>query len=89
MDHETVQATALKVVFDLLHLFGLEAFSQKGRGQQDGCGQQDGRGQEGDVSGMSEGQEPTDGDNSTVGRCCACTSVSTTEDVIMNTIDCL
>ena len=28
MDHESVQATALKVVFDLLHLFGLEAFSQ-------------------------------------------------------------
>ena len=27
MDHENVQATALKVVFDLLHLFGLEAFS--------------------------------------------------------------
>ena len=26
MDHESVQATALKVVFDLLHVFGFEAF---------------------------------------------------------------
>ena len=33
VDHETVQATALKVVFDLLHLFGLEAFSHKETGQ--------------------------------------------------------
>ena len=62
MDHETVQATALKVVFDLLHLFGLEAFSQNGRGQQDG------RGQEGDVSGMSEEQQTADGGNITTVR---------------------
>ena len=27
MDHETVQATALKVVFDLLHVYGFEAFN--------------------------------------------------------------
>lgn len=27
MDHESVQATALKVVFDLLHVFGFEAFN--------------------------------------------------------------
>ena len=27
MDHESVQATAVKVVFDLLLLFGFEAFS--------------------------------------------------------------
>ena len=27
MDHESVQATALKVVFDLLHVFGFEAFT--------------------------------------------------------------
>ena len=26
VDHESVQATALKVVFDLLHVFGFEAF---------------------------------------------------------------
>jgi hypothetical protein len=27
VDHESVQATAVKVVFDLLHVFGFEAFS--------------------------------------------------------------
>ena len=27
MDHESVQATALKTVFDLLHVFGFEAFN--------------------------------------------------------------
>ena len=27
MDHESVQATALKVVFDLLHVYGFEAFN--------------------------------------------------------------
>lgn len=27
MDHESVQATALKAVFDLLHVFGFEAFN--------------------------------------------------------------
>ena len=27
VDHETVQATALKVVFDLLHVYGFEAFN--------------------------------------------------------------
>ena len=27
MDHESVQATALKVIFDLLHVFGFEAFN--------------------------------------------------------------
>lgn len=27
MDHESVQATAVKVVFDLLHVFGFEAFN--------------------------------------------------------------
>ena len=27
MDHEAVQATALRVVFDLLHAFGLETFN--------------------------------------------------------------
>lgn len=27
MDHESVQATALKVVFDLLHIYGFEAFN--------------------------------------------------------------
>lgn len=27
MDHESVQATALKVVFDLLHVFGFETFN--------------------------------------------------------------
>ena len=34
MDHESLQATALKVVFDLLHLFGLKAFAT--RDDQDG-----------------------------------------------------
>ena len=35
VDHECVQATALKIVFDLLHIYGFEAFniiSEKGRG---------------------------------------------------------
>ena len=27
VDHESVQATALKVVFDLLHIYGFEAFN--------------------------------------------------------------
>lgn len=27
VDHETVQATALKVVFDLLHVYGFETFN--------------------------------------------------------------
>ena len=27
MDHESVQATALKIVFDLLHVYGFEAFN--------------------------------------------------------------
>ena len=27
VDHESVQATALKVVFDLLHVYGFEAFN--------------------------------------------------------------
>ena len=27
VDHENVQATALKTVFDLIHVYGLEAFS--------------------------------------------------------------
>ena len=27
VDHESVQATAMKVVFDLLHVFGFEAFN--------------------------------------------------------------
>lgn len=27
VDHENVQATSLKVVFDMLHLYGLEAFN--------------------------------------------------------------
>ena len=27
MDHEAVQGTALKVVFDLLHVYGFEAFN--------------------------------------------------------------
>ena len=27
MDHESVQATALKIVFDLLHIYGFEAFN--------------------------------------------------------------
>ena len=45
VDHESVQATALKVVFDLLHVFGFEAFNVgpvdegetgKGRGKSEG-----------------------------------------------------
>ena len=41
MDHESVQATAMKVVFDLLHMFGFESFSMndgaadKGKGDND------------------------------------------------------
>ena len=27
VDHELLQATALKIVFDLLHLFGFEAYA--------------------------------------------------------------
>lgn len=27
VDHESVQATALKIVFDLVHLFGFEAYA--------------------------------------------------------------
>jgi hypothetical protein len=33
VDHETVQATALKIVFDLLHVYGFNAFIvDNGRG---------------------------------------------------------
>ena len=44
MDHESVQATALKVIFDLLHVFGFEAFnageeSSSGTGQSGGDNQ--------------------------------------------------
>ena len=38
VDHELLQATALKIVFDLLHLFGFEAYAtpdhQSGDGEQ-------------------------------------------------------
>ena len=56
MDHESVQATALKVVFDLLHLFGLEAFSQTEKDEQ---GQSD-QGQE--KGGQSGKKDHNDGE---------------------------
>ena len=33
VDHENVKATSLKVVFDMLHLYGLEAFNLELRGE--------------------------------------------------------
>lgn len=44
VDHESVQATAMKVVFDLLHVFGFEAFNisdgsaAKRRGEEEDLG---------------------------------------------------
>ena len=38
MDHEPLQATALKIVFDLLHLFGFEAFATPDHQSGDGKG---------------------------------------------------
>ncbi len=32
MDHESAQATALKILFDLLHMYGFEAFNIMGDG---------------------------------------------------------
>lgn len=38
VDHELLQATALKIVFDLIHLFGFEAYAAPNHQGGDGEG---------------------------------------------------
>ena len=50
MDHESVQATALKVVFDLLHVYGFDAFNIGSPGEPSSAAKTAGNAEEQSVS---------------------------------------
>lgn len=64
VDHESVQATAAKNIFDLLHLYGLEAFRAQGKASVDGS-EADTESVATSLAAGDEEEEPEDGHNDT------------------------